>query len=412
MGSDEGSGVYACDLVEGLAEEELWQVFGNYGEVLSMEQVTGEDAVVVGYAEQEAADEARGMLNYASVKGKTCRCLTMDMLEVIRRTMDTGQRLIIEQLDPAIDSCGLRDVCSLFGQVLDCKVELDEVPDCKLEADEERHARSRGFVHFSCDEEAAKAATFLAGMQIGCSVVETRPFEPADIVLFSGCRYSAGRAGAARVAATDSDCPAPPDTLEEEPVPAPVTPEEMESSVLQHFRSLRYHHVEVLQDVQLKLARLKTLIELYDPTHEMQVVVVARPAHLQAVAGLLGQCLEDCDFDTLEPTMSKASRQAVIEGYETGNLYVVTLSSEACTRREYYLGKPASVLINFDCPRTVQLHLHGMFKRAECSTRVHNFFTPSTDGKLALPLLKACEEAGHEVPPELYEMWSAMDLKA
>uniref|UniRef100_A0A7S0AFQ5 RRM domain-containing protein n=1 Tax=Pyrodinium bahamense TaxID=73915 RepID=A0A7S0AFQ5_9DINO len=419
MGSDkqaQAAAIYVCDLAEGLSKEDLWQVFANYGEIASVEQVNGggSDAVVIEYAEQQAAEEARGMLNYAALRGKTCRCLAAGTLEVIRQTMDTGQRLVFERLDPEIDSCGLRDVCRLFGEVLDCKVQVDE----------EQSSRGLGFAHFSREEEAAKATLFLDGMQLGGSTVEVRPFEPADIVLFSGCLYTSTASGShARKPAPDvprdgedanEPHPVPGGMLEEgdESQPAACTPEDMERSVLQRFRMLEVHHLEVLEDLESKLERLKKLIQLYDPSHETQMVVVAQPVHVQPVAGILGECLEDCDYESLELSTSKEDRKAIIEGYGTGNLYVVTASSEVCARSEFDLGRPASVLINFDCAPTVQLHLRRIFKRTDSSTRVHTFFSPTTDSKLALPLLKALEEAGHEIPPKLLEMWSKMDQKA
>uniref|UniRef100_A0A7S4RK29 RRM domain-containing protein n=1 Tax=Alexandrium monilatum TaxID=311494 RepID=A0A7S4RK29_9DINO len=401
MGEDvppQAARVYASDLPKGLGEAELWQVFGNYGDIVSIEQVndSGSEAVFVGYKELEAAKEACKILNYASMRGVMCRCLMADRLVVIRRTMNTGQRLIFEQLDPAIDSCGLSDLCSLFGEVLDCKVEVEEEPgSCGF-----------GFVHFSTEDEAAKAKLFLSGVQLGSSAAEIRPFELADIVLFTGCRYAPPPT---RLHARNSDPGA--SDWEDEAQPAQGTPEDMERSIWQQFQSLEYHYMEVLEDLESKLERLRDLIQLYEPSQERQIVVVAQPANVQPVAGVLCGSLAACDYDSLQSSTSAEDRRTVLEGYETGNLYVVTMSSEVCTRREFDLGRPASVLINFDCPPSLPYHLQRIYKRTGSGTRVHNFFSPTVDSKLAIPLLKALEEAGHDIPPELLELWSRMDQK-
>jgi len=400
-GDAQAAGLFVCDLAAGITEDDLWEVFRNYGDVVSIEQVS-DDAAVVDYTQRQAAVEARDILSYASVRGKTCRCLSMDMVEVIRQTMVTGQRLVVEQLDPAVESAGLRDVCSLFGQVLDCKVESGE----------DAGGHRSGFVHFSSEGEAAKATSLMDGMQIGSSVVEMRPFELADIVLFSGCRYpsSASRAKAPPAEGSDADEGPEPNAAEDEQAPrSSSTPEEMEQAVLERFKSLEYHYVEHMQDVDSKLERLKTLLQLYEPSHEMQIVVVADLNSLQAVAGLLAECLQECDFDTVASSSSKEERKSIMEGYEYGNLYVVVMSSEVCTRREFDLAKPSSVLINFDCAHTMPTHIHRIFKRADSSTRVHNFFAPRDDGGIDVALLKALEESGYEIPPELVALLITMD---
>merc|ERR1712060_882836 len=96
---------------------------------------------------------------------------------------------------------------------------------------------------------------------------------------------------------------------------------------------------------------------------------------------------------------------------ETGNTFVLVMSSEVCTRWEAELGKPAT-LINFDLPPTIQLLLYRIFKRAEATTSIHDFFDPVADVQLCQPLLQALEEADHEVPASLEEIWSRMDQEA
>jgi len=96
----------------------------------------------------------------------------------------------------------------------------------------------------------------------------------------------------------------------------------------------------------------------------------------------------------------------VLEGYATGNLYVMVMSSDMATRNGFTPEVPASVLLQFDCPSTFPLYLRRVFKLADDKTRVHCFFSPETDQNWAMPLLMAMEEAGHEIPPGLLELVS------
>lgn len=176
------TGVYICDLVPHLTELEVRQVFGHYGDIVHFEfsREAGEEAAAIEYSTFEAAEEAQRTVNHAIVRGKTCRCILGSALEIICATMLAGHRLVIDKLDKQIENRGLFDVASLFGLVIDCKVELDE------------SGQSKGFgvVHYATREEAAKATTFLQGMQIGESQVEIRTFERSDFAFFTGCLYA------------------------------------------------------------------------------------------------------------------------------------------------------------------------------------------------------------------------------
>merc|ERR1712066_597507 len=105
----------------GLHEYELRQLFGQWGDVVSVQQADAapDEAIVVEFSTFEAAEEAIRMVNLGLIRRKTVRCMLISALELIRGTMVSGNRLIIENLDPAIEMQGMWDICSLFGQVLD-----------------------------------------------------------------------------------------------------------------------------------------------------------------------------------------------------------------------------------------------------------------------------------------------------
>merc|ERR1712032_1375452 len=138
-----------------------------------------------------------------------------------------------------------------------------------------------------------------------------------------------------------------------------------------------------------------------------QMVVIAAPANVKSVSQVLGECLEDCDFDILDPSLTEHDKDLVVEGYATGNLYVVVMSSDVATRSGFAPEVPTSVLVHFDCPMTFPLYLRRVFKLADDKSRVHCFFSPETDQSWALPLLRALEEAGHEIPSGLVALWSS-----
>jgi len=377
--------VFVCDLASGLTDDDLRRVFQHYGEIVTLEQFTdfSEAAAFVEYAAPESAEEAQSMLNHALLRHKTCRCLFANSVDVIRQTMDSGQRLVVENLDRSVQSQGLQDLFGLFGQILDCKVELDE----------EDNSRGFGFAHFAVDAEAAKARSFMDGMQIGDTLVEVRPFETKDAALFTGVFYASSSGSAsARLA---------------DPVAVDLAKDLDDAAtgdVQQVFQSLQTHHLEVIETIEGKLERLKVLTELYNPNQEQQMIIIANSSNLPAIGKVLGEVFEEGDFETVSFATSKDDRKDAIEGFDTGNLFALILGSDVATRADFELKKKSAVLVNFDMPSTHQTYLDRVFKRADGNTRAHGFFLPGVDNKLAMPLMAVMEEAGHEIPPGLVEL--------
>jgi len=307
----------------------------------------------------------------------------------VRATRETGNRLMVMTLDPQVDSRGLQDVGKLFGKVLDCKVEMDA----------DGRSMGLGFIHFATAEDATKAVTCLDGTQIGDSVVEVRQFDESDKAFFAGCGYY--------IAGEDEDS-------DEKESPRP-------GQMLQSlFKSLEYHHVEVQEDAtaqppplvpiwKAKLKRLQALIELYTPSHDQQMMVVADSTNCKAVADAIGEICEEVDFECVDNSSSKDARRNAVESFETGNTYILVMASEVASRMDFELSTTPAVLVNFDMPSTLLLYLYRITKRAESMTRIHSFFDPKLDGKLALPLMAAMEEAGQDIPPPLLGFWAGVD---
>ncbi|CAK0802007.1 unnamed protein product [Prorocentrum cordatum] len=376
-GEESRGDVYICDLSGEITEYELRQVFQNYGELTSLEHDKESASARVRFVDSKAAEEAQDVLNYALLKGRTCRCLTTSVAEVIRHSMEGGQRLVVECLDPSIESTGLRDVCGLFGSVLDCKVELDG----------DERSRGFGFVHYADMEGAEKAMEFMEGMQIGSSRVELRLYEHSDLGLFTGCSYVVSQEASreqARLAAAE---------------------EERQRQVTTFWKSMKYHHVEVVEAEEAKLRRLKELIQSYSPDHDRQILVIAGAAGVKPAVEVVRQCCEDTDHGSLEAGASDQDLRIAAEGFATGNLYVLVAAADVAMR-DNDLGK-AAMLVNMELPRTLSQYLERLHKRARKDTRVHSFFSSQADARLARPLASALEGAGHEVPVEMVEVPSA-----
>eukprot|EP00929_Paragymnodinium_shiwhaense_P086353 TRINITY_DN4687_c0_g1_i1.p1 TRINITY_DN4687_c0_g1~~TRINITY_DN4687_c0_g1_i1.p1 ORF type:complete len:311 (+),score=67.63 TRINITY_DN4687_c0_g1_i1:62-994(+) len=174
--------VYACDIPTDMDDHSILNVFAVYGKICAFNKVSNTEvgqAIIIEYEEQQAAEEAQKMLNQSLIRDRTVRCLMMSGLRYIQETMVTGPRLMVERLDPSIESHRLTDVCGLWGQVLDCKVEEDD----------KGKSCGYGFVHYADAAGANRALENMNKIQIGVLHVELRPFEWKDALLFRGPLY-------------------------------------------------------------------------------------------------------------------------------------------------------------------------------------------------------------------------------
>mmetsp|Transcript_45435 Transcript_45435/g.105388 ORF Transcript_45435/g.105388 Transcript_45435/m.105388 type:complete len:210 (+) Transcript_45435:83-712(+) len=176
------TGIYVCDLAPGISDTDLWQLMSTWGRIAAFERInhTADEALIVEFDAWESAKEARHTLNFTCIRGKTSRCLLRSDIKTIKSTMLNGNRLYMDNLDPALESRGFSDACCIFGHVLDCKIELDT----------NGKSCGYGFVHYATLEDAQKATKHLHGMQIGAKEVQVRPFSYEDSKAFTGCHYS------------------------------------------------------------------------------------------------------------------------------------------------------------------------------------------------------------------------------
>lgn len=172
MSSNQSASLYVGDLSFDVSESLLFETFNQVGPVSSIrvcrDTLTRRSLgyAYVNFHNYVDAERALDTLNNTMILEKPCRIMWVQRDPAIRR-MGLGN-IFIKNLDPTIGHKELYDTFSIFGNILSCKVALDE----------NAQSKGFGFVHFESAESAEFAVKTVNGKILESKQVFVGKFIP------------------------------------------------------------------------------------------------------------------------------------------------------------------------------------------------------------------------------------------
>lgn len=166
------SSLYVGDIGNDVNETSLFEIFNAIGPVASIRVCR--DAITrrsLGYAyvnfhNPQDADRALESLNNQPIKGKPCRIMWSQRDPSVRKSGKGN--IFIKNLDKSIDHKALFDTFSQFGQILSCKIELDDT----------NNSKGYGYIQYMTQDGADKAVQKVNNMMLAGKKVFVGPFVP------------------------------------------------------------------------------------------------------------------------------------------------------------------------------------------------------------------------------------------
>jgi len=172
MSTPPSASLYVGDLQSDVTEGMLFEIFNPVGPVASIrvcrDTLTRRSLgyAYVNFHHAPDAERALDTLNNSLISGRVCRIMWSQRDPSIRRS-GVGN-IFIKNLDPTITHKELYDTFSAFGNILSCKVQMDDKGGSK----------GFGFVHFESQESAESAIKQVNGMLVGQKEVYVAKFLP------------------------------------------------------------------------------------------------------------------------------------------------------------------------------------------------------------------------------------------
>jgi len=163
--------LYVGDLPSSVSEANLFEIFTHVGPIASIrvcrDSLTRRSLgyAYVNFHQVTDAERALDTLNNSLIRGKPCRIMWCQRDPSVRKS-GVGN-VFIKNLDPSIGHKDLFDTFSMFGNILSCKVALDE----------NGQSKGFGFVHFESAESANKAISLVNDKMLKTKKVFVGKFE-------------------------------------------------------------------------------------------------------------------------------------------------------------------------------------------------------------------------------------------
>jgi polyadenylate-binding protein len=144
--------LYVGDLDPDITEAQLYERFAQAGQVLSIrvcrDQITKQSLgyAYVNFHQPADAERALDTMNFDALQNSKPMRIMWSQRDPALRKSGLGN-VFIKNLDKSIDNMALYDTFSTFGNILSCKIMVDE----------QLQSKGYGFVHFET-QEAADAA--------------------------------------------------------------------------------------------------------------------------------------------------------------------------------------------------------------------------------------------------------------